>query len=83
VALFTTRAEWVEAGAVMSYGVEIAEALRLGATIADRILKGAIAAETPVEQVTKFELSINLRSAHALGFDIPKPVLQRADRVIT
>ena len=83
VALFATRAEWVEAGAVMSYGVEIAEALRLGATIADRILKGAIAAETPVEQVTKFELSINLRSAHALGFDIPKPVLQRADRVIT
>ena len=83
VALVTTRAEWVEAGAVLSYGVEISEALRLGATIADRILKGAAAAETPVEQVTKFELSVNLRSAHALGFDVPKPVLQRADRVIT
>jgi putative ABC transport system substrate-binding protein len=83
VALFATRLEWVEAGAVMSYGVEIAEALRLGATIADRILKGALPAETPVEQATKFELSINLRSAHALGFDIAKSLQQRADRLVT
>lgn len=83
IVLVATRAEWVEAGAMLSYGAEIAEALRRSARIADRILKGAPAAETPVEQATKFELAVNQRSARALGIEIPKSVIQRADRVIT
>ena len=83
IVLLANRAEWVESGAVLSYGAEIAEALRRCARIADRILKGASAAETPVEEVTKFELAVNLHSAHAIAIDIPKSVIQRADRVVS
>ena len=82
VVLLATRIEWVESGAVLSYGVEIAESLRRSAKIADRVLKGASPAGTPVEQISKFELAINLHSAHALGIDIPKSVVQRANRVV-
>jgi len=82
IVLLTTRADWVESGAVLSYGAEVAEALRRCARISDRILKGAPAASIPVEEVTKFELAVNLRSAQALAIDIPKPVIERADRVI-
>jgi len=82
IALLGTRADWVESGAVLSYGAEVAEALRRCARIADRILKGTPAAAIPVEEVTKFELAVNLRSAQALVVDIPKSVIQRADRVL-
>lgn len=82
VVLLTTRAEWVESGAVLSFGAEIAEALRRCARIADRILKGTPPAEIPVEEVTKFELAVNLHAARALAIDIPKTIIQRANRVL-
>jgi putative ABC transport system substrate-binding protein len=82
VVVVTTRPEWVEAGAVLSYGPEISEGLRRAARITDRVLKGAAVAETPVELVNKFELAVNVRSAHALAIDIPKAVVQRAGLVI-
>ncbi len=82
VALVAHRAEWAEAGALMSYGPEIADSLRRTARIADRILKGARPAEVPVEQATKSELVVNQGVAKALGLTLPKPLLQRADRVI-
>ena len=83
IALVAHRAEWADAGAVLTYGVDIAESHRRAARIADRILKGAKASAIPVERVQKFELVINTRTASTLGLQIPKPVLQRADRVIT
>jgi putative ABC transport system substrate-binding protein len=82
VVLITTRTEWVEAGAVLSFGAEISEGLRRAARITDRVLKGAPIAEIPVEQVNKFELAVNVRSAHALAIDIPKAVVLRAGLVI-
>ncbi len=82
VALVAHRYEWAEAGAVLTYGIDVAESHRRAARIADRILKGAKASDIPVERVQKFELVINTRSASTLGLQIPQPVLKRADRVI-
>ena len=82
LALIAHRAEWAEAGAVLTYGVDVAESHRRAARLADRILKGAKPAGIPVERVQKFELLVNARAAGALGLQIPKAVLQRADRVI-
>ncbi len=82
VALVAHRYEWAEAGALLTYGVDVAESHRRAARIADRILKGAKASDIPVERVQKFELVVNNRAASTLGLQIPKPVLQRADRVI-
>jgi putative ABC transport system substrate-binding protein len=72
----------VDAGILMSYNPSITEQYRRAAYFVDRILKGVKPAELPVEQPTKFDLTINLRTAKALGLTIPPSVLLRADRVV-
>jgi putative ABC transport system substrate-binding protein len=74
--------EFVEDGGLMTYGVNFSDLFRRSATYVDKILKGAKPAELPVEQPTKFEFVINLKTAKQIGLTIPPNVLVRADRVI-
>jgi putative ABC transport system substrate-binding protein len=74
--------EAVELGGLMSYGVTLADNFRRAAFFVDKIIKGAKPADLPVEQPTRFDLVINLKTAKALGLTIPQPLLLRADHVI-
>ena len=76
------RRDFVDSSGLMSYGGDEAEPYRRAAALLDKILKGAKPAEIPIEQPTKFELVINLKTAKQIGLTVPSNVLARADRVI-
>jgi putative ABC transport system substrate-binding protein len=79
--MFASKA-YADAGGLLSYGPDLNVAFRRAADYVDRIAKGAKPAELPIEQPTNFVLTINLKTAKALGLDIPPTLLARADEVI-
>ena len=80
-AIFESK-DWVEAGGLISYGPDGDDVTRRSAIQLDKILKGAKPSDIPVEQPTKFEMMVNLKTAQQIGLTIPPNVLARADRVI-
>ncbi len=73
---------WVQAGALISYGPNVADMIRQASTYLDKVLKGAKPSDLPIQQPTRFELLVNLKTAKALGLNIPDSFLLRADKVI-
>ena len=82
VPLVSSTSEWAVSGALMIYAPNVIDSCRRAASYVDKILKGAKPADLPIEQPTKFELVINLKTAKALGLTIPRSLLARADQII-
>jgi putative tryptophan/tyrosine transport system substrate-binding protein len=82
LAVVSIYKDFAEAGGFIAYGPDLPATYRRAAAYVDRILKGARAADLPVEQPTKFDLTLNLRTARALGLTIPPALLLRADQII-
>src|SRR5438132_336753 len=78
----SVQRELAEAGFLLTYGADLRDLYRRSAVFVDKIFKGAKPADLPVEQPTKFELVVNLKTAKALGVEVPASLLLRADQVI-